>query len=230
MTVYTGPKYNSTDFDASRWRDLYSNLFGTGVIAGARVQGASGGDLAVSATSGLGWSVATGAALIKGFAAIVDTAAATGTLATADPSLPRIDTVVLSWTYNSGVPTLSVTQVTGTPASSPVPPTLTTNDTTYQLALANCRVNAGATTIFSVTDVRAFAVATIPYAIGNASGDIPLSNGTLNTNLNADKLDGLDNTAFAQAGANNSISPLKISAGTTLPGSLGSREIFILLS
>ena len=31
-------------------------------------------------------------------------------------------------------------------------------------------------------------------------------------------------------GANNSITPLKISAGTTLPGTLGSREIFILLA
>ncbi len=161
MTVYTGPKFGSTDFDASRWRDLYSNLFGTGVIAGARVQGASGGDLAASATSGLGWSVATGAALIKGFAAIVDTSAATGTLSAADPSLPRIDTIVLSWAYNSGVPTLSVTQVTGTPASSPVAPTLTQTDTTYQLPLADCRVNAGATTIASVTDRRPFARAVI---------------------------------------------------------------------
>lgn len=201
MAVYTGPKYGSTDFDASRWRDLYSNLFGTGVIAGARVQGASGGDLAASATSGLGWSVATGAAIVKGFAAIVDTSAATGTLATADPSLPRIDTLVLDWQYSSGVPTLSVTAVTGTPASSPVAPSLTQNDTHYQFPLADCRVNAGATTIASVTDRRTYAVAVIPYTFGNASGNVPISNGTVNANLNADKLDGIDSTGFVRATA-----------------------------
>ena len=34
-------------------------------------------------------------------------------------------------------------------------------------------------------------------ASGNATGNIPVSNGTLNVNLNADKLDGLQATAFA---------------------------------
>lgn len=201
MTVYSGPKFGSTDFDASRWRDLYSNIFGTGVIKSARVQGAAGGDLAATNPSTLNWSVATGAALIKGFAAIVDTAAATGTLSAADPSLPRIDTVVLSWAYNSGAPTLSVTQVTGTPASSPVAPTLTQNDTTYQLPLADMRVNAGATTVASVTDRRIYAIAVIPYTIGHASGNIPISDGTVNTNLNADLLDGISSTGFVRATA-----------------------------
>lgn len=35
---------------------------------------------------------------------------------------------------------------------------------------------------------------------GNASGNIPISNGTVNVNLNADKLDGQDATAFAASG------------------------------
>ena len=175
MAVYTGPKYGVTDFDASRWRDLYSNLFSTGVIAGARVQGAAGGDLAASATSGLGWSVATGVAMIKGFACTVDTSAVTGTLAAADPTLPRIDTLVLSWAYSSGVGTLSVVAVTGTPASSPVAPTLTQNDTTFQLPLADCRVNAAATTIASVTDRRAYC-----SVVGNF---LSSSGGTISGNL-----------------------------------------------
>ncbi len=34
---------------------------------------------------------------------------------------------------------------------------------------------------------------------GNASGNIPINNGTVNTNLNADKVDGLDASAFAPA-------------------------------
>lgn len=38
------------------------------------------------------------------------------------------------------------------------------------------------------------------YSPGNASGNVPVSNGTLCTNLNADKLDGNEATAFATAG------------------------------
>lgn len=40
---------------------------------------------------------------------------------------------------------------------------------------------------------------------GNASGKIPVSNGTVNTNLNADKLDGLDASAFASASHTHNI-------------------------
>lgn len=44
------------------------------------------------------------------------------------------------------------------------------------------------------------------YSAGNASGNIPISNGTLNTNLNADKLDGYD--------AGNASGNIPISNGT----------------
>lgn len=37
------------------------------------------------------------------------------------------------------------------------------------------------------------------YAVGNASGQVPLSNGTLNTNLNADMVDGLHAASFLLA-------------------------------
>ncbi|HUD09148.1 MAG TPA: hypothetical protein VMQ48_03610, partial [Candidatus Saccharimonadales bacterium] len=37
--------------------------------------------------------------------------------------------------------------------------------------------------------------------VGNAAGNVPTSNGTLNTNLNADLLDGLHSTAFQVAGS-----------------------------
>jgi hypothetical protein len=40
---------------------------------------------------------------------------------------------------------------------------------------------------------------------GNTSGKIPVSNGTVNTNLNADKLDGLDASAFASASHTHNI-------------------------
>ncbi len=40
---------------------------------------------------------------------------------------------------------------------------------------------------------------------GNESGKIPVSNGTVNTNLNADKLDGMDASAFASASHTHNI-------------------------
>lgn len=48
------------------------------------------------------------------------------------------------------------------------------------------------------------------YSTGNASGNIPVSNGTLNTNLNADKVDGCD----AGTGANN---VLKLDSSAKVP-------------
>lgn len=258
MSEYSGPKTGVNDFDASRWRDFYANLFGIGVIKGARVQGAAGGDLAVTSPSGLNVTVATGAACVKGFLYASDTAAVAKVLGAADPSLPRIDTLCVQWNYASGVPTCVIAVKAGTPASSPVAPTLTQNDTTYELALADCRVNAGATTIASVTDRRTYAQAVIPFTIGHASGNIPISDGTVNTNLNADMvdgahagnaagnvalangtvvatlnadlLDGLNSTALVQTGTHNTVTPLKISAGTALPGTLDANEAFLLFA
>jgi|GEM_PF-4931154 hypothetical protein len=56
----------------------------------------------------------------------------------------------------------------------------------------------------------------VGYVIGNANGNIPVSNGTLNTNLNADMLDGMQASSFVQTGnlpAGYSGWKLKSSAG-----------------
>ena len=50
---------------------------------------------------------------------------------------------------------------------------------------------------------------------GNASGNIPISNGTLCTNLNADKLDGLDSTVFLQKSGGTMTGALTVNAGIT---------------
>lgn len=79
---------------------------------------------------------------------------------------------------------------------------------------------------------------------GNGSGNIPISNGTLNTNLNADLLDGLDSLAFARlASAANFTSSLqksgkdvvfaqagltgKFSAQTTAPTSPADGDLWL---
>lgn len=53
------------------------------------------------------------------------------------------------------------------------------------------------------------------YSFGNASGNIPISNGTLCTNLNADKLDGVDKTGLLTALSSNSTTNLSITVGGT---------------
>lgn len=45
---------------------------------------------------------------------------------------------------------------------------------------------------------NATAGSAVNYDAGNASGNVPLNNGTVNTNLNADKLDGFDASAFVR--------------------------------
>lgn len=69
-----------------------------------------------------------------------------------DPVLDRIDIVYLEVNKNSGVRANKLDILTGTPASTPVPPTLTEGPTVFQYALAHIYVNAGVTAIYS-TDI-----------------------------------------------------------------------------
>lgn len=76
----------------------------------------------------------------------------------ADGSNPRIDYVVAELDRSAHTITLKV--IAGTPAGSPVAPSLTQNETgTWQLPLAQVRVDAGVSTIAAnkVTDVRMYA-------------------------------------------------------------------------
>ncbi len=116
--------------------------------------------------------VATGAATVRG---ILYEATATTVLAisTADPTNPRIDRVVITvippGNTDEGKATLSV--LTGTPSPSPSPPALTQGSTSWQISLAQVRVNAGVTAITAgnLTDERPFTAPVIPNgAITNA--------------------------------------------------------------
>jgi len=55
------------------------------------------------------------------------------------------------------------------------------------------------------------------YTAGNASNNIPVSNGTLNTNLNADYLDGMHSTGFWLLGGNAVGSPGVLGTTTNFP-------------
>ena len=53
------------------------------------------------------------------------------------------------------------------------------------------------------------------YSFGNASGNIPVSNGTLNSNLNADLLDGVHLTGLFTSATSNSTTNLSLTVGGT---------------
>jgi len=114
-------------------------------------------DLKVTAPgTGMTVSVATGQAMIRGHY-YYNTTAATLAITTANATNPRIDAVVVN--LDPSVNSAVLTVVAGTPAASPVAPTLTQTDgAVYQFLLATVLVPAAAASIASgnVTDARTF--------------------------------------------------------------------------
>lgn len=114
-------------------------------------------------SSGLQVKIDTGQAVLQGHFYRND-ALLTKTLATADPSLARIDSVVVSMDLIGK--TIAVTVLTGTPATTPVAPAVTQNANTWQILLATVNVAAAASTITAanVTDARTYAEGASVYA------------------------------------------------------------------
>ncbi len=126
-------------------------------------------------SSGMQVKVKTGAFFILGHYGEI-TSEKTIAIDTADPSNPRIDLIVvkLDWTNNK----IQLDVVKGTPASSPVEPSLTQSSTVWELAIAKVAVGAGVSTITSgnVTDYRIFSGKRIlPYGFVIGSGSSAIS-------------------------------------------------------
>lgn len=212
MTVFSGP-FDSANMSQAQWEEVESKLWTNGVIKGAR------NEFVTTTTTGLGISVNTGDAVVDGFRFYCDVPQAI-TASAADPSLDRIDLVALR--IDESAHTATVALKPGTPAASPVAPTATqTVGGTYELGIYQARVNAGSSTITSLTDVRAYTQPTLKgNTIGNGSGQIPVSNGVLNTNLNADTVDGKDAVAFLQLNVGGTVAgATNFSGGLTSNGS-----------
>lgn len=115
-----------------------------------------GDELAVSPTvpAAMSVDVGTGMALVQGRYLIND-AALTLAVEAADPSYPRIDRVVVRADLVGR--TVHAVVKKGTAAASPVAPALTRTAETWELSLAQVRVEAGATSIVAakITDERA---------------------------------------------------------------------------
>lgn len=114
----------------------------------------AGTELKVTAGTGLVVNVAAGQAMVRGHY-YISTASEALTISAADPSNPRIDSIVL--TLDPTVNSIVLAVVAGTPASSPVAPTLTQTDAgVYQYQLATVAVAAGAGSVGTITDTRNF--------------------------------------------------------------------------
>jgi hypothetical protein len=134
----------------AQWQAMARRFLATGVIDDSL------NELVVSADgSTLGVSVATGDAFVEGFFYRNDAAKAL-TIATANATNPRIDTVVVRLDRTANSAALAV--ITGTAAASPTAAALTQTDSLYELPLADVTVPAAAGVIVAgnVTDRRVF--------------------------------------------------------------------------
>lgn len=141
---------NGYDFDAA---DVAAYLAGltSGVFSGAEdFPVTAAGGLTVTVGAGRGWvhpSRFTGYSITKREA---DTLA----LPLADPSLPRIDRIVMR--YDSGARAASLQVLQGTASSTPTAPAISRTELTYDLCLAEIARPAGSTSISTgqITDTR----------------------------------------------------------------------------
>ena len=141
---------NDCDFDAA---DVAAYLAGltSGVFSGAEdFPVTAAGGLKVTVGAGRGWvhpSRFTGYSITKREA---DTLA----LPLADPSLPRIDRIVMR--YDAGTRAASLQVLQGTASSTPTTPAISRTELIYDLCLAEITRPAGSTSITTgqITDTR----------------------------------------------------------------------------
>lgn len=97
-----------------------------------------------------------GVARVDGWRFEVFTSAETVTLDTADGTNPRIDRIVVRARTDSTNRDVILDKLTGTPASSPVPPSLTRVGDVYEISLAQVFVGANVTAVTNedITDER----------------------------------------------------------------------------
>ena len=141
------PEYNQTH-DA----EVYRLMFSYGVFSDIE------NELVVTETDpvSLNVKVDTGWAFVHGFWYHNDSAL-TKSLGAADPTLDRIDRIVLRLDSTTNFK-ISCEVLAGTPAASPSPPSLTQTDAIYEISLAQVFVEAGVTSINNskITDERNF--------------------------------------------------------------------------
>ncbi len=188
-------EYNAADLSA-----FFASLFQTGVISGLEVTAVSGGV-----------SVSAGYAIVNGYWYHLDTEK---TLSITSKTSAHTDTVVLRLDLNSTKRCITAEYKSGA--------ALENSDNIVEIALAQVKVAANATTAQSITDKRivskvvAEADISVADIVAKLQG-IDLSGiGGTGTNLDADKLDGKEGSYYSDY---NNLSNKPVLCGTAAPSS-----------
>lgn len=134
-------------YDASAMAEYFASVIGNGVFGapadGLAILPAANGNVAINA----------GAAWINGYH-YQNTARMVLEMATPDGVLPRIDRVVIRWSFSGRY--IRAFIKTGTAASTPVAPALQRDSGVYELGIADILVPKGAAEILAtnITDLR----------------------------------------------------------------------------
>jgi hypothetical protein len=155
--------YDSISNDRTYNAEQMSKLF-EGIITEGIFQ-TIGGALVVSANSGLNINVAAGRAWFFNTWTNND-AVLTLVVSASDPTLNRIDRVILEVDKATGVRANSIKMLNGTAASIPTAPTLANTATKKQYALADIYVAAGATVITAGNITNKVGTAGTPFITG----------------------------------------------------------------
>lgn len=142
------PNYDRAS-TAEDLQDLFSRFFSTGVAMDV------GSGLQVVVGSSMNVTVKPGWCCVNGTFG-VETEDRTIALQGSDPTYDRIDTIVARWNRNVDARYIELYAVKGTPAQTPTRPTLTRNESVYEIGLADVFVSAGsgAVTQQRITDTR----------------------------------------------------------------------------
>lgn len=140
--------FNSVNGDRKYNAEQMSEYF-RGIVNEGVFQHLDGG-LAVTAGTGLAVSVASGRAIIQN-RWVQNSDAMTLSISAASETYARKDAVVVRLNYSTR--SIEIAVKAGTPAASPVAPSMTRNSTTYEMALAYVNVAANATSV-TITDKR----------------------------------------------------------------------------
>ena len=211
MTQTSFP-FDSQTSTESDWSHLFRYLSASTAGGIAGIPGDTNAKVTAD-SSGMNVKVAAGTGIVRGHMWISD-AQVTLTIAAANASNPRIDSIVLTLDPTANSIVLAV--VTGTAAASPTAPTLTQTDTgTYQLLLANVTVPANASTIAAgnVTDLRTFMGANVGVWT-TATRPTPVQ-GIIGWNTTTNSLEGYNGSVWA------GITPTAFDASAITSGTLG---------
>jgi hypothetical protein len=135
-------------YDMEQFATYFKQFLSTGIFHKDNVP-----YLKVKKGAGLQTILETGSAYVEGFM-YRNTEEITFSHDAADATNPRIDRIILRLDRGVNARNIKAMIKKGTPATNPLPPALQRDDIVYELSLAQARINAGSTSISTLTDER----------------------------------------------------------------------------